>query len=317
MPIVSRIGRRQWKVRALLYGICAVLLVGAVTMVYPFLLMLSGSTKSAVDTPNPRIIPRFLVSERALWQKHVEGLFNESIEMMRQVYDVDAAAFDKVNLPEGVNREFAGAWLEFLSERKPEHLYYSVGYLRCPASRGTVPKAMREFKSSLAERFDHDVQAMNARMGTQFASWSAFWLAPEEYVLRRNKPGTSRFHLALREFKAAQPEGRRYYFSVEGAYKTLFLKTQYTREIDAYNRQHGTAYASYAEIHLDRRCPEGPGRTDKEREDWEQFVRTILNLLWIRADESAAPAYRKFLAAKYRSLETLNRNYGTGYESFD
>jgi len=151
MPIVSRIGRRQWKVRALLYGICAVLLVGAVTMVYPVLLMLSGSTKSAVDTPNPRVIPRFLVSERALWQKHVEGLFNESIEMMRQVYDVDAGAFDKVNLPGGVNREFAGAWLDFLSERRPEH-YYSVGYLRsrpraapcprrCASSRAPSPDA--------------------------------------------------------------------------------------------------------------------------------------------------------------------------------
>ena len=42
MPIISSIGRSHPLVRALREGIFVVLLIGAVTMVYPFLLMLAG-----------------------------------------------------------------------------------------------------------------------------------------------------------------------------------------------------------------------------------------------------------------------------------
>ena len=40
MPIISQIGTRSWKVRLVYTLIYVVLLLGAVTMVYPFLLML-------------------------------------------------------------------------------------------------------------------------------------------------------------------------------------------------------------------------------------------------------------------------------------
>ena len=55
MAIISRIGRRSFKVRALYVGMYAFLILGASSMVYPFLLMISGSTKSAVRPPTARI----------------------------------------------------------------------------------------------------------------------------------------------------------------------------------------------------------------------------------------------------------------------
>ena len=53
-------------------------------MVYPFLLMISGSTKSAVDIRTSNVIPRFL-SRRAppSTRKHVEGLFNERLSFFQ------------------------------------------------------------------------------------------------------------------------------------------------------------------------------------------------------------------------------------------
>jgi multiple sugar transport system permease protein len=118
-------------------------------------------------------------------------------------------------------------------------------------------------------------------------------------------------------FKEKQSEEARYYFSPDGFYKTSYLKTQYSKDIAQYNHSHGTKYASWDQVHLDRRLPIGPARTDMERADWESFVRTILNLRWIRADSDAAPSYRQFLQAKYREIGALNRNYGTSYKSFD
>ena len=102
----------------------------------------------------------------------------------------------------------------------------------------------------------------------------------------------------------------RAYFLADGFYKNSFLKTQYSRDVAEYNRAHQTAYASYDDLSLTPRLPAG---TELERADWERFVRQSLNLLWVRVDATARPAYQQYLEAKYRSLDILNARYGTHY----
>ena len=86
MPIISAIGRRSLRVRALVGTIYVLLIIGATTMVYPFLLMLAGSTKSSVDSPSAEIIPDFIRSETGLYRKYVEALFNEHQQVASNVY---------------------------------------------------------------------------------------------------------------------------------------------------------------------------------------------------------------------------------------
>jgi len=111
-------------------------------------------------------------------------------------------------------------------------------------------------------------------------------------------PATALDLLAFRDFKQTLPIENRTYFSIEGFFRKSFLKSNYTDDIAAYNKEHGTHYAKWQEIHLTRRLPTG---TPKEREGWETFVRTILNLLWIRADAACEPDYQRFLQAKYQT----------------
>ena len=80
MPMISKIGRRNFKTRILHITILVLLVAGGVTMVYPFLLMFAGSTKSAVDKNEMSIIPTFLKDDTKLYHKHVEGVFNEILE---------------------------------------------------------------------------------------------------------------------------------------------------------------------------------------------------------------------------------------------
>ncbi|MBP8951452.1 MAG: hypothetical protein KBI47_03605, partial [Armatimonadetes bacterium] len=276
MPIISKIDRKSPKTRLLIGFIYIALSAGAVTMLYPFGLMLAGSTKSAVDFPHNVIIPQFLVDDEALYRKHIEGLFNESLEQMLIAYGVPATSFLTLEMPAEVNTKLVSEWRAFLDEEKPPFYSYAVGYLHAPVSRGVLPSALRQFKAQLIERFDDDITEMNRELGTEFVNWNAFWMLPEDYTLRRNKPGNGPLDLAFREFKQTLPVEQRTYFSIEGFYKKSFLKSQYTDEIEAYNKEHGTKYASWDEIHLSRRLPQG---TAKEREDWETFVRTILNML--------------------------------------
>jgi len=316
MPIISRIGRRSVKVRLLIGAIYALLIGGAVTMVYPFALMIAGSTKSSVDKSEVRLIPGYLTDDTMLWRKHVEGLFSESIEMMRQTHYLDSPAFEFVPVPESPNRKMVDAWRAFIRDANLPHYYYTVGYLHTPVTKNAAPANLRAFRADQIKRFDGDLARCNRELDTYFITWSNFYVLAEKHLLRRDMPLTTPRGLALRAFKARRPMHERHYFSPEGFYRFQFLQIQYGRRIEGYNREHGTDYESYDQVHLDRRLPAGPGRTDKERTDWIEFVRTLLNLLWIRADDEAAPAYREFLQGKHGTIETLNRNYGTSYASF-
>ena len=312
MPIISRIGRKDPKVRVLIWSIYGLLIFGAITMLYPFLIMLAGSTKSAVDIKEFIPVPRFVHDDGALFQKHIEGLFNEQLDAMHMAYDDDTPSFEVVEPPAKPNERFVAEWHAFL-DATPLPLYaYTIGYVNTPVSR-TVCELERAFKSQLSEEFDGDIEAANAALGTEFVNWNAFFILPEDYLLRRNKPSDEGFFVRFHKFKATQPRAVQFVFSVEGFYKTLFLKTQYTKKIEEYNTAHGTAYGSYAPVHLPRRIPEG---TPQERQDWEEFVRNSLNLLWIRADDAVAPVYRAFLEARYRDVKALNKNYGTAYAAF-
>jgi len=317
MPIISTVGRRALSVRLLIWTIYGLLLFGATTMIYPFLLMVAGSTKSSVDTTHSTLVPTFLRSDADLYRKHVEGLFNEHLLMMKNAYHSRTGSFRTLEPPSRPNGRFVEAWSAFLREVDLPLYSYTVGYVESPVSRGVLPRHLRAFKAGLIERFEDDLGVMNREMETDFETWNAFAVRREEFQQRRNKFLGTEYARAFDRFKAALPSTDRYYYSIEGFFRNQFLMSQYTANIAEYNRAHGTFYDSWDRVHLDRRLPSGPGRTDLERQDWLEFVRTIVSLLWVRADASVAPAYRDYLVAKYGDLATLNRAYGTAYTAVD
>jgi multiple sugar transport system permease protein len=98
----------------------------------------------------------------------------------------------------------------------------------------------------------------------------------------------------------------------------LYLRAQYTSKIEKYNAKHKTDYKNWAEVKLPRRYPADKKKyTDLERKDWEEFVRTLLNRLWIKVDPAALSGYQDYLKARYNNkIAGLNKWYGTKYKSF-
>ncbi|NCC52536.1 MAG: ABC transporter permease subunit [Spartobacteria bacterium] len=313
MSIISPIGRKAPRTRLLYTGIYLTLILGACTMVYPFLLMLAGSTKSSCDLKYNRMIPQFFTDDAMLYRKHMEGLFNESIDAMNMAYGEEHRSFETVTYDPTHNAALWSEWRAFLAQADLPLYYWAPGYVQAQITK-TIPSTLREFKQYLTTEFNGDITEANHAMGTDFVDWNAVFLLPEEYLLRGNMPRKTAYMEVYNLFKATQQPGNRYYFSVEGFYKKLFLKTQYSRDITEYNRTHGTAYADYDDVYLTRRVPDG---TALERKDWEDFVRHTLNLLWVRAEPSASAIYQRFLEAKYTRIDVVNRLYGTAYASFD
>jgi len=292
-------------------AIYAVLIVGAVGMLYPFLLMLAGATKSAVDMAQSSVLPAFLHDEDALYRKHVEAVCNESLAMYQMVFDGEATGFDTVKPPSETNALYVKEWQRFLEQQDPPFYSFNVGHLRAPVSLGVFPYALRDFKREMVRRYGGSIDRMNSELETEFANWNAFYVLPDNYLRSQTKVGTNAFDLAYREFAVRQPLGNRTYLSVEGFFR-YYLRAQYARDIRKYNAAHATAYSSWHALHLSPRRP--PGKAGGE---WEYFVRNLLSPLWLRVDAAAVPAYRRFLAAKYENIQTLNTRYATTYASFD
>lgn len=312
MPIISQIGRKSPRVRMLREGIFVVLLAGALTMVYPFLLMLAGSTKSTVDARENAVLPRFLVDDTILYRKHVEALFDERLENLKSAYDEDVVSFAKLEPPSTPSAGLVAEWRTFLASNPPPAHAYALGHLFAPMSR-TQPLNLRLFKRQLSAECDGDLAALNRAYETEFADWTAFMVMSEDFLSRRIRLVDTPFKRAFAEFKTRQPERWRSYFLADGAYRHGFLRMLYTRDITNYNAAHGTRHESYAPVRLTQRVPDG---TAAERKDWEDYVRHTLNILWIRADASCTAPFRAFLEARHGSLATLNRLYGTAFTSF-
>jgi len=303
-------------VRLTLWSITLLLIAGGVTMLYPLGLMLAGSTKSNADVSDNSLIPSFLFKQHALWKKHVESLFNESLQMMRSTYESDAPSFDLLEMPPEPNQRFADEWVSFLKTANLPPTYYTIGHLQAPLTAGVLPSSLREIRRQLNQQFDGDLSRLNAAMGTNFFDWNTFILQPPQYLRRSQTPGGQGINRVVDQFMEKQPIASRVYFSIEGFYREQFLRQQFPT-IDAFNAHHGTHYPSFRDIHLRRSLPAADTSTDAERATWEQFVRTTLNLLWIRATPDAAPLYREYLRAKYKEIGGLNRNYHTNYAVFD
>jgi multiple sugar transport system permease protein len=312
MAIISRIGRKSLKVRALLTGIYALLILGSISMIYPFLLMLSGSTKGAVDIKYFNAVPRFLRDDGWLYRKHMEALFNERLIDYNITYDTDASAFDTVVTPE-TNERLLEEWNIFLKETPLPDYAFTIGHLQSDIAR-TIPMHLRKFKAFLRSRHGASVQDLNSELETEFIDWNTVVARSRMVLSKRDISPSSPFSQELSRYKSNVVPGMRIYASPEGYFKKAFLKARYSTSIDSYNDEHGTDYSSYRDVHLTRALPsEG---TALEQSDWEEFTRNTLAPVWIRASEKAAPAYRSFLESKYQSVDILNNSYGTVYKAF-
>lgn len=306
MSIISTIGRKQPKVRVLFCGMYLFLLIGGASMVYPFLLMIAGSTKSAMDIRHFDVVPRFLHDRDWMAAKHLEGLFNESLADMNYTYDGEAVAFDQLGEVGQPNVRAAQTWEEFVAETAMPGYAFGRGYMECPQSR-TIPEGRREFKRKLSEELGEDIRIINQSLGTEFVDWSSVSYSVPRMYMRRDKPQDTAFSRRLYEFMAQSPAGLRVYYSAEGFYRRLYLKSKYAGQ-------------AMRERRLARRYPrEGSA---EEREDWERFVREVLSIVWVRVEATALGDYQRFLRAKYPDMPgrpgiaLLNERYGTTYANF-
>src|ERR1051326_4144082 len=96
MPIISTIGRKQPKMRVILGLIYGILTLGSVTMIYPFIVMISTSFTSPVDKDEFVPVPRYFYDDAWLFKKYVEAKYNEDLPKFNISFSNDVADFKDV-----------------------------------------------------------------------------------------------------------------------------------------------------------------------------------------------------------------------------
>lgn len=276
MAIISKIGRRHWQVRLLFATMYTVLTLGGASMVYPFLLMLSGSTKSGMDIRYFDAFPRFLYDQDWLWAKHLEGLFNESVLNMNQAYGsaevtfVNMAAKCQPEIKKELRCPACGRWFEYTfihadcptDDPNARHLHK----IRCPYKK--CQESFTEPHGEIPGTIYYELlQKPNHKLATAWKEFTTDWETElrarqdhfgfDDLILNRNwlttfifvpgymhAPVSRTFTSGQRQLKKLLPDFARQHDSVPEAERQL----KDYNDIRTVNRIVGTEFISWNNI---------------------------------------------------------------------
>jgi len=137
MPIIGTVGAKSPKIRILHSLIHLVLCLGAVSMVYPMMLMVSGSVKSNLDKNEMDPIPKYFRDEVHLFRKYVEAKYNEKVDFARGAHRTNYFSFEDVEKPEFVVAPFIEDWKSYLTANPPSTTQIEPGFA---SGAGIIPK---------------------------------------------------------------------------------------------------------------------------------------------------------------------------------
>ena len=163
MPIISKVGARSRKVRMLYGTIYVVLIVGAVSMIYPFMLMVSGSMKSEADSVYITPWPRFWFDDLVLFQKYVESKHNVNLGDAEVAWGRRIGSWRTIEPPE--KSPYLADFLAWRGQAAAWSLGHSGGGKLLPINA-------RLFRQRMFDRFDGDVSAYREAMEFPVASWN-------------------------------------------------------------------------------------------------------------------------------------------------
>ena len=313
MSIISKVGQKSTKTRLLNGFLHLILLIGAVTMVYPFLLMISSSIKSSVDSNQLTLIPKYLHEDEMLYKKYLESRYNEESSRLMDNYPGGWISFSEVVLPLKPNMKIYDEWKDFITTNMPEYGVYYY-YVAEHYGRGVYPLAQRKYRKILREENKNSITEFNQRYNTGAKSWEEIAVEEKEIFRRNFVSDTEGFLGRFRRFKSETPQWMRVYVNPDGTFINSVLIPAYGGDIDLFNQTHGLEYQNWQEITIPDRSPHPSNYLYSY---WLRYVRDILNVQHLRLVTEAESSFQKMLSEKYGSISLLNNTWTTDYGSFD
>lgn len=314
MAIIPKVGRKSLKLRLVIAMLYLVLTAGAVTMVYPFLLMLSSSITSGADVNSYRIIPRYIYNDEALFPKYAEDRYAGDIELINQYYGTDFAKVDditppKIDLQSKQVAEEVKDWEEFAGSLPVS--YKQAGF----EGYGYAPSKLKNlYREYCRRRFKNDIHALNKIYLEENISFDTVTTPFERFKMREWEPDNSAKMREWLKFKQSLPPHFLRPILVDPSYRAFLRDAVYGGSIDKLNASWGTKYTDFTQIHLPPSLPSNSAQAA----DWEKFVRENLPFRYMRVDPAARDSYQVYLRNRYKQdISELNARHKTSYSSFE
>ncbi|HWL50988.1 MAG TPA: carbohydrate ABC transporter permease [Chthoniobacteraceae bacterium] len=275
----SPITQRSPKVRFLYLGIYALLTLGALTMILPFLIMLSGSVEPGTRT-KPALFPSWMATDEVFWNRYIETRYHAVPDLLRMAWSDPEANFRSGRQ---VTEEAASvaSWKQFLKETRPGPEWFTPGFLRQNTRMPSFTAIA--FRRWLLDQYQGDLSLLNATLQTRFHRITA--IQPPTVHLIGPKVARNRLMQKYREFCATLPPTRLIPWNVGGYYRAVYLPRALGSDVAAYNQKYGTHHASYREVSFPAQAPA------TGREEWFFFVSKILRPDFVELTESGNAAW--------------------------
>jgi ABC-type glycerol-3-phosphate transport system permease component len=311
MPIIGKVGRRSFKVRWLNFAIHLILIIGGITMIYPFLIMMSASFKSRVDSKYLDIIPKYFHDDEMLYKKYIESRFNEEAAVFTAQYKSRYFSVDYLKFPVDPDKQFNSDWNEFISKKADSYdeFDYSVSE---QFSRGVYAKNERAFRKKMSAEVDGDLSELNRKYGISAPTWEDVREESKDILSRKFTSGMTGMMIPYSSFRKELDLRHKAWMSLDGHFISNELLPAFKGKLELLNEALGTTYPSWDNITLARRLPQ-----DSLRSHWTHYVKKILNVHHISLDSAGTESYREFLKEKYENIELLNETWKSSFAGFD
>ena len=317
MAIIPTVGRKHFSMRLLVFGIYTVLCVGAVTMIYPFLVMLSTAVKSSVDVNDYSVIPTYLHSDTALFAKYAEMRFAGDIDAINGYYRVEFAKLENVEAPQSTpltagQKSLVGDWNEF-GKTVPLG-YKQANYGPIPGTSHCPSRLVDEYRIWLRQRFNGSIDELNKYYREENAGFETVFAPFQRTDQRSWQPEKTNKMQEWLKFEKTLPKDFLRVVGCDHLFAIYLKETVYDSDLAKLNAAYGTRYKAFTDVHFSPTVPANP----KERADWEDFARNELPFRFMTVTAEATPVYRRFLTKRYiGNISEINRIYKTRYASFD
>ncbi len=166
-----------------------ILALGAVTTLYPFLIMVSTGLKGSLDQNDNKLIPEYLKDDVALRAKYIDDK-----------YAGDAPAIASTRIGIDAPSELVAKYEKFLMELPVDQ--WTVGFR--PAANGVTSRLMARYQTWLRERFGR-VDNLNKAYIEENVAFQTVQPPTELLTMKRWKPAAGKKYEDWRIFKATLP----------------------------------------------------------------------------------------------------------------
>lgn len=312
MAIFTGVESRTWQGRLFHTVTFIVLILGGITMVYPFVLMISGSFRSEMDATDLDLVPSYFHDEDVLYRKFLETKYDENTDELNRSHLAQNYSFRNATVPAAVSPRKTAVLEEFLDEAELPRHWEVLGGIE---GRNTVPENLRTLRERLTEAYDGDIHAFSEDVGTSVHSWLNITFNTPQWMSQRFDYEENTLYEKYFEMQEEAPLAERRLMSVTGYFLELIIYPRYgDSSVDDYNEAHAEPLESYGDFRLPERVP----GTDQPqlREEWIEFVLEDLNASFIVLEDIEPSAYHDFLRESYEVIEDLNVTWERDYESF-